>query len=147
MSFKFKLQRLLDVKEKIEETKKNEFAEAKKNLNEAIKRKEDLILKRQNLLNEMKDVSDIGSYKYKIAEYNRYLVTLKNLQVRIERNIKILELELEKKRIELSEAVKNRKILEKMKEKDLEKYKKEELKIEEAIVNEIVTYNYSNKEE
>ena len=128
--FKFRLEKILSLKEKIEEAKKNE-----------------IVNKKNNLISEMKTLDGSIELLKKRNEYTKYINYLKEVIVKLEKNIKMLELEAEKKRCELAEAVKERKVLDKFKEKEFEKYKKEEMKIESGIVNELVSYQYSVKEE
>ena len=50
---------------------------------------------------------------------------------------------VEEKRLALLEAMKERKVLETLKEKEKENYFKEELKNEQKIIDEIVSYKYN----
>jgi len=145
--FTFKLQRLLDVRIKLEETKKSEFLEAKKKLDDEIDKKTQLDLKKSNLICEVREMIETSNIRSGINDYNKYINYLKEQIVTIEKNIEVLKEVVNAKQKELVDAVKDRKIIEKMRERELEKYKKEELKIEENIVNEIVSYNYSVKKE
>lgn len=145
--FKFRLEKILGLKEKMEEAKKNEYGKAKKKLDDAIEKKNQLIAKKDSLVLEMKTLDGSVLMLKKRNEYNQYVNYLKTVIQKMEENIVILRMEAEQKRHELEEAMKERKILDKYKEKEFEKYKLEEQRIENGIVNELVSYQYSVKEE
>lgn len=145
--FKFRLEKILGLKEKMEEAKKNEYGKAKKKLDDAIEKKNQLIAKKDSLVLEMKTLDGSVLMLKKRNEYNQYVNYLKTVIQKMEENIVILRMEAEQKRHELEEAMKERKILDKYKEKEFEKYKLEEQRIENGLVNELVSYKYSVKEE
>lgn len=145
--FKFRLEKILGLKEKIEEAKKNEYGKAKKKLDDAIAKKNALIAKKNDLINEMKSFDGNIEALKKRNEYYKYIDYLKEVIAEMEIRIEMLRKEAEEKRHELEEAMKERKILDKYKEKEFDKYKKEELRIENGLVDELVSYKYSVKEE
>ena len=53
------------------------------------------------------------------------------------------EFKVEQKRLVLLNAMKERKVLEALKEKEMENYFREELKKEQKIIDEIVSYKYN----
>ena len=80
-----------------------------------------------------------------VSKYNNYL---KSLEIKItaqNKQISKARDQSEKKRAELSEALKDRKALERLKEKSLEEYKKEESLAEQKVTDEIVSYKYNKK--
>ena len=145
--FKFRLAKILSLKERMEEAKKNEYAKARKKLEDAINKKNALVEKKNNLVLEMQSLDGSVEKLQQRTEYNRYINYLKEVIQKLESNINFLRIEAEIKRQELVEAVKERKVLEKFKEKEYEKYKKEEQRIENELVNELVSYRFTVKEE
>lgn len=145
--FKFRLEKILGLKEKIEEAKKNEYGKAKKKLDDAIAKKNALIAKKDDLINEMKSFDGNIEALKKRNEYYKYIDYLKEVIAEMEIRIEMLRKQAEEKRHELEEAMKERKILDKYKENEFDKYKKEELRIENGLVDELVSYKYSVKEE
>ncbi len=145
--FRFRLNKLLSLKEKMEEQKKNEFAIIMNRLELAQKKKEELEIEKRRLILELKQNVESGQNIRQVNEYNRYIDYMKKMILKAEENIKRIKIELEKKRKELNEAVKERKILESYKEKELDKYKLEEKKVEQGIINELTSYQYSKDED
>lgn len=145
--FKFRLQKILDLRERLEDLKKNEYGIAKKKLLDAIRKKDMMVAKKEALIEEMKTLDWSIEKLKKRNEYTRYIDYLKEVIEKMEQNITFLTLEAEEKRKELEEAVKDRKILDKFKDKEKEKWRREEVRLENAITNEIVSYKYTVKEE
>ena len=145
--FKFRLQKILDLRERLEDLKKNEYGIAKKKLLDAIRKKDMMVAKKEALIEEMKTLDGSIEKLKKRNEYTRYIDYLKEVIEKMEQNITFLTLEAEEKRKELEEAVKDRKILDKFKDKEKEKWRREEVRLENAITNEIVSYKYTVKEE
>lgn len=145
--FKFRLQKILDLRERLEDLKKNEYGIAKKKLNDAIRKRDMMVAKKESLIEEMKTLDGTVALLKKRNEYTKYIDYLKEVIEKMNQNITILTLEAEEKRKELEEAVKDRKILDKFKDKEKEKWRREEIRLENAITNEIVSYKYTVKEE
>ena len=145
--FKFRLQKILDLRERLEDLKKNEYGIAKKKLNDAIRKRDMMVAKKESLIEEMKTLDGTVALLKKRNEYTKYIDYLKEVIEKMNQNITILTLEAEEKRKELEEAVKDRKILDKFKDKEKENWRREEIRLENAITNEIVSYKYTVKEE
>lgn len=145
--FKFRLEKILNLRERLEDLKKNEYGIAKKKLLDAIHKRDMMVAKKESLIEEMKTLDGSIELLKKRNEYTKYIDYLKEVIEKMEQNITILTLEAEEKRKELEEAVKDRKILDKFKDKEKEKWRREEIRLENAITNEIVSYKYTVKEE
>jgi len=143
--FKFRLQSFLDVKEKIEEQKKLEYGKALNKVDEEKKIKLKFEMQKNNIINDFRNDINLGINPRQLQSYNLYIEVLKK-KIR-DQNIliDIAEKNAEKKRLELVEAVKERKMLETLKEKDNIEYMKEQNRAEQRIVDEIVSYQYNNK--
>ena len=144
MGFRFKLQRVLDLKLKQEDEKKNQIA----TLMQAIKTKEDEL---ESLMSEKKqkefslnDNRKRGISILEIRNINQYLLFLDKKINTLRFEISSLESNLNQKRLEYLELQKERKTFEKLKEKDYEKYLYNEKKEEEKMIDQIVTFNKNN---
>lgn len=141
--FIFKLESLLNVKLKLEDKAKTEYGKA----NSDLQREKDLL----NQLYEQKNQT-IAHFKNSLLEninpfetgiFNKFI---KNIDGQIEKqnqNIENAEKIVEEKRIELVEAMKQRKIFETLKENKKEIFNKELLLNEQKVIDEIVSYKYS----
>jgi flagellar FliJ protein len=81
-----------------------------------------------------------------IRRYNNRLELLKNRIKEQQERIVEAEAAAELRRLELVEAMKERKMLEAVKEKSYETYLEEEKRAEQRVVDEIVSYQYAEKE-
>lgn len=144
MGFRFKLQRLLDLKLKQEDEKKNQIA----TLMQAIKTKEDeleaLISEKKQKEFSLNDNRKRGISILEIRNINQYLLFLDKKINTLRFEISSLESNLNQKRLEYLELQKERKTFEKLKEKDYEKYLYNEKKEEEKMIDQIVTFNKNN---
>jgi len=143
MKFKFKFESLLKIKQQLENQKKAEYGKALQVLEElknVKKGKEEE--QKLNIKNANEKASGSLSVKA-MVEFQNYTTFLDNKIKEIQKSINVEEKNVDIKREELVVAVKERKTLEKLKEKALEDYKKEELKEEQLRVDEINSYKYS----
>ena len=144
MGFRFKLQRVLDLKLKQEDEKKNQIA----TLMQAIKTKEDeleaLISEKKQKEFSLNDNRKRGISILEIRNINQYLLFLDKKINTLRFEISSLESNLNQKRLEYLELQKERKTFEKLKEKDYEKYLYNEKKEEEKMIDQIVTFNKNN---
>ena len=115
--FIFSMQNILNMKEKLEEQAKNNFAQANRSLQEALK------------------VGQIRRREDDVEIFRMYL----RQQILV---VKQKEKEVEVAREHLNEAMKERKTFEKLKEKAFEKFVAEENQKEQKEVDELVSYRY-----
>ena len=144
MGFRFKLQRILDLKLKQEDEKKNQIA----TIMQAIKTKEDeleaLTSEKKQKEFSLNDNRKRGISILEIRNINQYLLFLDKKINTLRFEISSLESNLNQKRLEYLELQKERKTFEKLKEKDYEKYLYNEKKEEEKMIDQIVTFNKNN---
>ena len=142
--FKFRLQSYLNVKEKIEDQKKLDYGKALNKLEE--EKREKVLLENEKSMNVHKFRESIkgGIKPLELQNYNNYIEYMKKKIAEQDIVIDIAQQNAEKCRVELVEAMKNRKMLETLKEKDREEYNKEQLLAEQKIVDEIVSYQYND---
>ena len=122
--FQFRLQVVLDIKEKLLEQKLLELSKVKRSLREAVQ-KQRTLEGYQNEINEALmnvfqsgndlDLVEVQRYKDFI---NKLIVDISNQKVVIQNISKVLEL----KRKEVNEILKEKKVLEKLKENQKKKY-------------------------
>ena len=141
--FNFKLESVLRLREKLEDLKKNEFGAAIRALEKE---------KAELLRLEQYKADTIESFKCSICEgiepddihhHNNYLAKLKVLIKQQHIAIKKAEAFVELKRLELVEAMRDRKSLDILKENKFEEYIAEEKQAEQKIIDEVVSYKGS----
>lgn len=145
MNYKFRMQRILDFREDIEKHKKEIYGSLVKRLHEAedILRaieaeKVDALMKS----NEEKEQGDVSNLK----NYNNYVKMLLDRIEKQENVIEKIKIEVELAKQDMLDAVKDRKAFDKLKENDYEEFLYNEKKNEEKLIDGIVTFNTSTKE-
>lgn len=141
--FVFRLDNILRLKEKVEEQEKINFGNAQAVLNEAIDLYEELLERKDGaednlraMLNNSASVLDIRQAENGVSIIKMYCRT-QLMKVRQE------EKNVEEARIKLEDAMTQRKIYEKLKENEFERYKQEMQKKEGLEIDELVSYKYS----
>ncbi len=120
--FIFKLQSVLEYRKNIEEKIQNEFSGTKRELDAQKSRMKSLIKERAYLIAEMRNMQDkpVPADDFAVQfSYVKQVRENEKIQKIVIRNAKE---QVESKRKELLEAVKKRKIMEKLKERHTEEY-------------------------
>lgn len=144
MNYSFKLEKVLNYKENIEDLKKSKYGDINSRVNNEKERligfnqhKENLVVEKNK---SVKNTS-IGNLKL----YNSYLqdisVTIQNQ----ERKIEEMKVELEEAKEELLVAMQEKKAFEKLKENDYKEFIIESKRQEEKLLDGIVTFNTSQQ--
>ncbi len=143
--FRFPMQNILNMKEKLEEQAKNEYGQAnarllaeEKKLEQLNNRLEAARLQLKNVLIEILSMTEIHKRENAIVILKGYV---KQQQLVVKRCEKEVEIAREK----LTEAMKERKIFEKLREKAFEEFIKEEGRREQKEVDEFMSYRYGAK--
>ncbi len=140
--FKFKLQNLLNIKEKFEQQAKIDYGEELARLAKEEEKLKDLndtkLASMEKLRESFTGTINIHTYN----EYNNYVQKLDKMIVEQEVEVKAQEERMNEAKRKLAEAVKERKTLEKLREKKVEEFKKEEQLAEDKLVDELVTYKF-----
>ncbi len=138
--FSFRLQPVLNVKTQIEDNLKNTLGKAIRKL-EIEKRK---LAQLEGYLNNFTAVFNEKTRKstvHELIEYKDYLSLLAS-KIKFQKEmVNCAALNVDKVREELLKAVKERKILDKLKDKKKEKYLQEQKKLEQKTNDEMVSYN------
>ena len=143
--FKYRMQNVLDIKQKMEESAKMEFAEAnlrvmkeEEKLSAILHRKRQYEAEGKVLRKEKLHVADIKSNAEAIS-------ILQGMQREQEQEVKKAEAFQEQKRLALQNAMQERKIQEKLYENAFEEFKQEENARESKEVDELVSYVYGQR--
>ncbi len=140
--FVFKMQTLLNVKKQFEDNLKNELGKAIQKLE----------YEKAALLRYEKEMEDIIEEQNrevfssipvkKLREYSAYISMMKEKIETQKENVKFQQQNVDNYREQLIKAMQEKEILEKLKEKKYEQFLKQQLKNEQKINDEIVSYNY-----
>ncbi len=131
--FKFRLDILLRLAQNKEEEAKKELASWQKQLLEAQEKLKKILMEITSSLNEKSVKKNINE----ILLYEVYLESLRSQQKKTENEIEYFSIERDKAILKLQETIKERKILEKLKEKKLEQYVFDENQKEQKEADEI----------
>jgi flagellar FliJ protein len=141
----FKLERILNLKEEIEELRNRELTEAILALREEIDRKNEIEAEISAVMDEMRSGQKEGWSSLRYISAQRYLAYLNaRLQEQIMR-IKDANVEVNLRREKLVQAVKERKIFEKLKERDYRGFLERLSKREMEILDLVTTNGYHRK--
>lgn len=137
--FKFKLETVLKVKIRVEELRQKELKEAEVRREQArrqlIQRQEEVQATVANYREQFQASIDLN----KANDYHRFLLWLnKQVELAMQR-LEQCEQEVRERRLKLMEATREKKVLEKLKEKAYEEYKAEELREEIKFLDELGT--------
>lgn len=143
--FIYRMQNILNLKLKLEEQQKMEFAAARKRLDEEedklhllFRRKEGYEEEGRRLREDNLNVQDILDNRNALLQMYDY-IAFQRIQV------SKAEAKLEEERQKLQEAVQERKIQEKLRENAFEVFVREENARESKEVDELVSYTYGQK--
>lgn len=143
--FRFSLENILSMKEKLEEQAKNEYAQANALLFTEEQKLSDLTVRLdgakdrlKNVLVEKLSVTEIRKREDAVEIIKTYVLQQKLI-------VKQCEKQVEVARQKLQEAMQERKIYEKLKEKAFEEFVREEGRQEQKITDELMSYKYGTK--
>lgn len=140
MSYRFKLQKILDLKIKQEEDVKTKMAELSERKRELSEEMEGLLREKKEKFRQLEQIRQEGATIQEIrnlTQYNHYIEVCID---KLRENLRLLEISLEEKKAEYIEVRKERKSYENLREKDFERYRYQEKKQEEKIIDQIVTF-------
>ena len=143
--FKFRLQSYYDVKIKLEDKAKQDYGLALVLLDRERKERMRLENERQSHLEQFRESLSGGVKPTEIQSINNYIEILKkHISMANERVKKARDL-AEKRRIDLSEAMKQRKMIEKLHDNAKLRFIKESNRIEQRAIDEVVSYKFNNR--
>ena len=142
--YKFRLQTVLDIKEKKLEQKLLELARIVDTLNKEVEIEKQLIIEQNTLQSKIVEISSMDTPQslFEIQNSRGYWGNLGTKIIAQREKIKNIEYFVQAKREEVNEALKEKKVLENLKEKDQERFYKEFLAYENRELDEIATVRY-----
>ncbi|NLJ99585.1 MAG: flagellar export protein FliJ [Tissierellia bacterium] len=144
-NFNFRLEKVLDYKKTVEDYKKGEYGTAKKKLDD----EKDKLDTFNQYKNNMKLEMSSSAVRTKVGNLAMYSSYINDITRKIEKQEQVVDKtkeELETVKEEMIAAVQEKKIFEKLKEKEYEKYLFERKKIEEIQTDTLVSYKTSTQQ-
>lgn len=143
--FVFRFQTVLDFRKNVEEKILGEFSEKKRQLEFEELKLQNLMKEWSALLGELKKMQNKAVPVGDIARYVAFIDQVKENENR--QKIKIAELsgQLETKRIELLDAVRKTKIMEKLKQRHAKEYKDDERTLEQKNSDEMSVLKFGRR--
>ncbi|HID15470.1 MAG TPA: flagellar export protein FliJ [Candidatus Atribacteria bacterium] len=146
VAFRFRFENILTYKENIETQKSIEFSQAQNTYRRQKEKVDLLIAERDNLINLMREVSSSSEFDFNLFNVIRSFVLKLEEDIKFEQDIlSNLKEIMEAKRKELVKASQDKKIMEKLKEKEFKLYEDMERKKETIELDEINLKYYNKK--
>lgn len=143
--FRYKMQSILDIKEKLETKAKQDFAQANQRLMEeeekldALKRRKEAYLEEGIQIRlQVIDVRKIRENKMAVMKMDEYILQQS-------KEIAKAQKQVERARTALQQVMQERKVHEKLKEKAFQEFLKEEQQKENSQIDELTTYLHGQK--
>ncbi|MDE5967122.1 MAG: flagellar export protein FliJ [Lachnospiraceae bacterium] len=145
--FVYRMQNILDIKYKLEDQKKQEYAQIQAKLNEAEAYLQNL---EQRLVQDIANLRTATSSKLDLLEIEscKNAITFRRDQIAAQKQmIASLRGEVERARIRLNKAMQERKMHEKLRENQFEEFMHEMNQKESKEIDELVSYSFSKAED
>ncbi|MBR1572781.1 MAG: flagellar export protein FliJ [Lachnospiraceae bacterium] len=145
--FIYKMQNILEIKEKLESQEKIAFGIANQKLAEEQEKLQDLLVRQAGYESRLKELT---SGELNIRDINNCKKSIDSIKSMIRDQmvaVHTAQRNVENARIRMNEAVKERKTQENLKEKAFEEFKQELLAEESKITDELVSYTYHNNKQ
>ena len=140
--FRYRMQNILDVKEKLETQARNDFAVANAKLAEEVGKLEELGRRKEAYEEKLRELYRKSLEVFEIATTQNAIENMK-LQIRDQTlNVKHAQKNVDLARAKLTEAMQDRKTHEKLKEKQFEQFLLDEAAKESKEIDEIVSYRH-----
>lgn len=144
--FIYEMQNILDIKYKLEEQAKQEYMSVQARLNDAVLTLDRLEERKSSYMDQYMSMVSDRLYVLKIENCKNSIIIMDEYIARQQAVIDKIQQELDLAVLKLNEAMKERKIHEKLRENQFEKFKKE-LNLEEMKeIDELVSYRYNSLE-
>ena len=141
--YKYNLQALLEHRKFIEDMLQKELSVAKIELNEEKSKLDSIQRKERDVSSTLKEIKKGKITSQDIIMHHNYLVRLNEELIELKKRVISVERLCVKKRAKVVEAMKNRRTLEKLKEKGMQAYTDKLLKKEQEFVNEIAVNRFN----
>lgn len=143
--FQYRMQSILNIKLKMEEQAKMQFAQAQAKLNEEEEKLNALVMRKEQYEGELKETLQTKLDLLKIDELQNAVMRMEEYIVAQKREVDKAAREVEKERKKLTEAMIERKSHEKLKENAFEQFRQELNSAEGKEVDELTSYTYGQK--
>ncbi|CDF07188.1 putative uncharacterized protein [Firmicutes bacterium CAG:95] len=143
--FRYRMQSILEIKKKLEEQAKNEFAAARAALNEEEDKLEQLKKRKEAYEDEGRALRENTLNIMDIIENKEALLRMDEFIADQQLNVKRAQDRMEEARLALQTAMQESKTQEKLREKAFGQFVKEENKRESKEIDELVSYTYGRK--
>ena len=145
--FKYKLQNILNIKQKLEEQAKQDFASARMELLQEEEKLEALIERKRGYEEQARRLRE-GTLNIRELEENKNaILTMEGFVSAQRAEVDKASRRLEKARIRMTEAMQERKTQETLREKAFEEFLREENRAESKAIDELTSYTYGQKQE
>ena len=146
MAGPFKLEAVLTHRQHQEESARKVFADAARELSRARQVLTDMERVRAQYRRAMRLKQDNNGSAMELVLYTRYLARLASEIDEQQQTIETLSADKEEKRMTLMTALKDRKVIEKLKERYLADEEKKERDMEQKLVNDVAISRYQRKQ-
>lgn len=143
MKYKFKFQKILDIKEKLEESKKMEISNLLNDINKIKDQINYLDENKKAKSFEMRGLMQEGTNINTLRNMNEFMYSIDVKIQSLNNKLVLIEKELDIKKKEYIEIMRDKKTFENLKEKDFQKFNEKLRKEEEQFVDQIVTFKHS----
>ncbi|MBO5426416.1 MAG: flagellar export protein FliJ [Lachnospiraceae bacterium] len=144
--FLYRMQNILDIKYKLEDSAKQEYAEARIRLNEEEEKLEALKIRKNEYYIQYQNAIQGNLDFLKIEELANAMDIMDEMIALQNEMVKKRNKELEKARAKLNQVMQERKMHEKLKEKQFDEFVVELNAQENKETDEVVSYQYNNSE-
>lgn len=145
--FVYRMQNILDIKQKLERQAKADYGLANAKLIEEQQKLQKIIVQKSGYENRARELVSGSICVNDIRENKRAIESMKVIMRRQLQEVQNAERQVEAARARLQEIMTDRKTHEKLKEHAFEAYMLEQGQEENKIVDELVSYTYHEKEE
>ena len=143
--FKYKLQNVLDIKYRIEDQARAVFAAAQAKLDEEEQKRDLLIERRVEYEQKGRKLREDVLNPFDMRDNDRAIENIKGQIKEQEKNVEKARKGVEQARLQLTDAMQERKIHEKLKENSFEEFKHEVNAAESKEIDELVSYTYGER--
>lgn len=140
--FRYRMQNILDIKEKMENQAKTAYGMANAKLATEQQKLQDILIRRAGYESKARELVSGNLNVLEIRECRQAIDVMKSKQCSQMMNVHAAERNVELARKQLNEAMVERKTHEKLKEKAFEEFKQELLHEESKEIDELVSYTY-----
>ena len=143
--FKYRMQSILNIKKKLEEQAKNEFAAARAALNEEEEKLKQLRLRKEYYVDQGRELRQNNLNVLALMENQEAMLRMDQFIADQVLAVQKAEKLLEEARTVLQNAMQESKTQDKLREKAFEQFRKDENAKESKEIDELVSYTYGRK--